>query len=125
MQYEPFQGPYHHFSVIDIQAWQGYSLCSHRDFAYTAEISDYIIDEWWRLLKGMTTYYNIYGENGLSLNRWGVTLIPPESFEYFHGVIKQHTSKAAWKYCEFDLAWLLNLLDKAVAEQKYILHCGV
>jgi hypothetical protein len=84
-------------------------------------VDDNILDDWWKDLLLVKTYYHCYGKPGLALARWGVTLIPPESAEAFYSIVlKDEKAKSS-----AELIDLMTLLRKAISENKYIIHYGI
>lgn len=84
-------------------------------------IDDDILNDWWSQLTSMKTYFHCYSRPSFALARWGITLIPPESLEYFYDIVSK--DKRAQSLIE--LINLMNLLRRAMDENKYVIHYGV
>lgn len=82
---------------------------------------DLYIDDWWPQLQNMKTYFNGLNFPSKGLNRYGVTLIPPTSLGYFENIIKNDSRLLS----DPSLKSLLCLIQKAISENKYIIHYGV
>lgn len=84
-------------------------------------VADDFLNDWWGDLSLIKTYFHSYSRPGLSLARWGVTLIPPESLEAFYSIVlKDKQSKSS-----SELIDLMRLLRQAIEEKKYVIHYGV
>ena len=84
---------------------------------------DLYLNNWYPSLaeKQMPSYFNNLQNPSISLNRWGVTLIPPESAltlldAVVHG---PHYGR------DPQLTALVSLLNQAIAENKFVIHYGV
>lgn len=84
-------------------------------------IDDDILDDWWDELTLIKTYFHCYNRPNFSLARWGVTLIPPESLEAFYNIVSNDKRSNSLK----ELNDLMILLQKAIAQNKYVIHYGV
>lgn len=126
-------GPYAYFGIIDV-------LEEKKDYAIFEEgisfedclkkyhciaIPDDIINDWWDGLTAMRSYYHCFNRPETALARWGVTLIPPESLKEFADIIKTQTCDRFLVLCQMELSALLNLLEQAQQENKFIIHYGV
>lgn len=84
-------------------------------------IDDDILNDWWKDLTLIKTYFHCYSRPNFALARWGVTLIPAESLEAFYNIVsKDKRSKSS-----MELVNLMILLRKAISEDKYVIHYGV
>ena len=90
---------------------------------YVAVNDDLYLNNWYAALaeRGMHSYFNSIHHPGISLNRWGVTLIPPESVPelldvVIHGPHFGHDPQ---------LSKLAALLHQAITENKFIIHYGI
>ena len=84
-------------------------------------IDDDILDDWWNKLSSMKTYFHCYSRPDFALARHGVTLIPPETLEYFYSIVSTDTRSKSSK----ELIDLMILLRKAICEKKYVIHYGI
>lgn len=84
-------------------------------------ICDDVINEWWDDLISMKSYFHCLSREETALARWGVTLIPPESLNLLINVIQTKTSD---DYKE-DALEIVELLVKAKAQGKFVIHYGV
>ena len=82
---------------------------------------DLYIDDWWSQLQNMETYFNGLDFHSKGLNRHGVTLIPPISLKHFENILK-NDSRLLSDPC---LKSLLGIIQKAILENKYMIHYGV
>ena len=90
---------------------------------FVAVNDDVYLNNWYDTLaeRRMPSYFNDLGHPGISLNRWGVTLIPPESVPTLLEVVVHgpHFGR------DPQLTRLAALLRRAIAENKFIIHYGV
>ena len=84
---------------------------------------DLYLNNWYTVLaeKQMLSYFNSLSQPGLSLNRWGVTLIPPESVPLLLDAVIRGPHYGR----DPQLSKLAALLRQAIAELKFIIHYGV
>lgn len=88
-------------------------------------VPDEIINDWWDGLLEMKSYVRSFDRPETAVDRWGVTLIPPESIDVFIKIIITRTSAEWIKKCGEILFALLSLLEKAKEENKFVIHYGV
>jgi hypothetical protein len=127
--------PYTHFGIIDcLDKNKNYASDDFRQGLEFSEcllkyhcvwISDDIINDWWERLTKMKTYFQFYSNPNTALDRWGVTLIPPESLELFIEIINDCTSAEFREQCPEDIERLLSLLSAARRENKFVIHYGI
>lgn len=84
-------------------------------------INDDILNDWWDDLTLIKTYFHCYSRPDFSLDRWGVTLIPPESLEAFYNIISNDKKSKI----SLELINLMILIRRGISENKYIIHYGV
>jgi hypothetical protein len=84
-------------------------------------ICDDALNDWWDELTEMKTYFHCLKRPDRNLARWGVTLIPPESLDILTEVIMNNTQA---EYMSDGLE-IIEVLKKAKAENKFIIHYGV
>lgn len=82
---------------------------------------DIYIDDWWTELQNMETYFNGLNFCAKGLNRHGVTLIPPTSLKHFENILKNDSRLLS----DPNLKSLLSIVQKAISENKYMIHYGV
>lgn len=82
---------------------------------------DLYIDDWWPQLQNMETYFNELNFQSKGLNRHGVTLIPPISLKCFENIVKNDSRLLS----DPSLKSLLSVVQKAISENKYMIHYGV
>jgi len=87
---------------------------------YTID-DDIYIDDWWEDLSKMRTYFGDLNTPNVSLDRHGVTLIPPESLSIFETIVSNDPRIKQ----DYSLMELLKLIRKAKQENKYMIHFGV
>ncbi|OKP96214.1 hypothetical protein [Paenibacillus sp. P46E] len=109
------------FGIIDqFETDKDYSKYEAETYHCIA-VADDFLNDWWDELSLIKTYFHSYSRPGLSLARWGVTLIPPESLEAFYSIVlKDKQSKSS-----SELIDLMRLLRQAIEEKKYVIHYGV
>lgn len=76
---------------------------------------------WWFKTQDMATYLGSLNRPAHSFDRWGITLIPPESLPQFRDIIRSEPRLKRDKY----LRALLSLVEKALEEGEYVIHYGV
>lgn len=126
-------GPYTHFGVIyEIDRQKDYSIfnenMSFKDCLkkyHCIALPDNIINDWWYALTTMKSYFHCCSNSETALDRWGLTLIPPESLEKFADIIRTQTSERFSLLCQTELNALLDLVEQAKQENKFIIHYGV
>lgn len=79
------------------------------------------IDDWWDKLLLMKTYFFDLNRPEMGLNRWGITLIPPESLSIFQDIVISDKRIQTDEH----LVALANTIQKAITENKYMIHYGV
>lgn len=82
---------------------------------------DWYIDDWWDKLILMKTYFHNRNRPNYGLDRWGVTLIPPESLPAFQEIVISDKRINRDKH----LVDLANTIAEAIERQKYMIHFGV
>lgn len=82
---------------------------------------DAYMSGWWYRTQNMATYFGSFERPAHSFDRWGITLIPPESLPQFRDIIR---SEARLKEDE-NLRALLSLVERAMKRGKYVIHYGV
>ncbi|MBU5312703.1 hypothetical protein KQI38_11715 [Tissierella carlieri] len=110
------------FGIIDkFEKDKDYSLEYESKKYSCIAIDDDILDDWWDELSLIKTYFHSYSRPNFALARWGVTIIPPESLEAFYKVISTDKRSKTSK----ELIDLTTLLQKAIYENKYVIHYGI
>lgn len=84
-------------------------------------INDDFLNDWWKNLVLIPTYFISYDKPNIGLNRWGVTLIPPKSLESLYNIISNDRRASSSK----ELIDLMGLIRKAIDQNKYVIHYGV
>jgi hypothetical protein len=82
---------------------------------------DLYINDWWRDLTKMKTYFGALDTPSVALARHGITLIPPESLLIFENIVANDSRIKG----DDRLIELLELIRKAKSENKYMIHFGV
>ncbi len=111
------------FEILDaIESEREYSMRPHSEH-FVAVNDDLYLYNWYPALfeKEMRTYFNSLNQPGISLNRWGVTLIPPESLPVFLETV----SNGPYYGRDPQLTKLTALLRQAIAENKFVIHYGI
>lgn len=103
---------------------------SYRDFEKDAiKIQDQFIREYYDVFKNVEMFWDTTEEKGNGFNYYGDTIITPimaqELVNNINEFLTNHGSEEAEYFVgeEFDL--LLNILNQAVLENKYIVHFGI
>lgn len=81
-------------------------------------IHDDFIEPLLENLLGLNTFSHTLKVPYKGLVYWGITLIPPNSLEDFKIILTKNA-----KSNEYDT--LISLIDKAIFEDKYIIHFGI
>lgn len=109
------------FGIIeDFQPNQKYTAYEPEKYHCIA-IDDEYIDDWWERLLEIRTYNMSLEQPQWGLSRWGITLIPPESLPGMLEVVAEERS-ILWDDALVELA---DLIRRADAERKYMIHYGV
>jgi hypothetical protein len=121
--------PFAQFGLIDhFDPNKDYSLAEPGDTLWTIfdryhciNIPDDAINEWWYRLEAMDTFLHSIDRPARNLARYGVTLIPPSSFELFRDVILSETIR---QYQTF-VGDLIKMITNASLAGKFLIHFGV
>ena len=109
------------FGIIDeFETDKDYSEYEPEKYHLIA-IDDDLLDDWWDQLTQLKSYFHCYSRPAFALARWGVTLIPPESLETFYRIVS--ADQRSQSLCEIKV--LLEIIQKAISENKYVIHYGV
>ena len=81
------------------------------------EIDDDFIEPILIELQSIDCYYNTICNKGNGLAYYGITLIPPESIDLLKSILLQQDNT---EYID-----LISLVNKALEENKYIIHFGI
>ena len=124
-------GPYAEFGIIDdYNENENYEKYEPEKYN-CVPIPDDVINDWWESLLSMNVRpFGYETVHTVALNRWGVTIIPPESLSFFIEIIKSKTSlRYESNKRNKELARMLNTLidviQKANNENKHMIHYGV
>lgn len=110
------------FGIIDeIDYKKDYSKYEPQKYNCVFIDDDIYINDWWKRLSTMKTYFHSMNRPNFALARWGITLIPPESLTIFQDIVL--TDKRI--YNDDNLVQLANVIQKAIDENKYMIHFGV
>ncbi len=109
------------FGIIDtIDEKKDYSTYEPQKYCCVSISDDYLTD-WWEQLRMMKTYFHSLDRPNVALARWGVTLIPPVSLSILQNIVlgdpRLNTNQ--------DLVQLARIIQKAIAENKCMIHYGV
>lgn len=111
------------FEILDtVDPDRDYAMRPHsRHFVSIND--DLYLNNWYPALveKQMHSYFNNLDQPGISLNRWGVTLIPPESLPIFREIV----THSPYYGRDPQLAKLAALLEQAISEKKFVIHYGI
>ncbi len=84
-------------------------------------INDFYINDWWRDLELIETYFHSINRPAFALARYGVTLIPPKSLGKFQEIIL----KDRRFNIDDNLVELAIMIEKAIEKNKFLVHYGV
>lgn len=107
------------FGIIEGFDENGDYLCSDDKFVCIDD--DLYINDWWKRLVLMKTYFHTLDRPAFGLDRWGITIIPPESLKSFQEIV--NSDKRI--YQDEHLVDLAKLIQKAIIKNKYMIHYGV
>ena len=82
---------------------------------------DEYINDWWDKLLLIKTYFDSMSRPEYALARWGVTIIPPESLPAFQQIVLEDRRINK----DDNLVELVNKINKAIKENKHMIHYGV
>lgn len=82
---------------------------------------DLYINDWWNKLLAMKTFFQDLNKPAQALDRWGITIIPPESLPIFQNIVLTDRRIKT----DSHLIELVNLIDYAIRNKKYMVHYGV
>ena len=82
---------------------------------------DIYITDWWDKLILLKTYFNCLSNPEFALSRWGVTIIPPQSLPTLQKIVlEDHRINS-----DDNLVKLANKINRAIKENKYMIHYGI
>lgn len=84
-------------------------------------INDFYINDWWRELESIETYFHSINRPSYALARYGITLIPPKSLGKFQEIILKDKRINT----DDNLVELAILIGKAIEKNKFLVHYGV
>ena len=109
------------FGIIEeIEKDKDYSVYEPENY-HCVCINDDYLDDWWKSLAQIKTYFHNFKREEFALARWGVTIIPPDSLEQFYNIV---LSDKRFEF-EKELIDLAELLKRAIKENKYVIHFGI
>ena len=98
----------------------------NHDYPYGVGVSMDTICLWIPLIYCLKTCFHSFDNPLSGLAFYGVTLIPPESLAQFMEIIRKSMHLiAAGTEDHADVLKLLDLLEKAESESKWVVHLGV
>lgn len=106
----------HQFGIMETPPQKGVRYDEYEPEKYACtDIDDDFIEILCPMLMEVSTYYHTLDKPGYNLAYCGVTLIPPQSSALISDIIADNS----------DLQSLKILLDKAVKENKFVIHYGL
>jgi hypothetical protein len=107
------------FGIIEYFDNKEYVLDESFELVYIDD--DKYINDWWSKLLTMKTYFHNLNQPSQALDRWGITLIPPESLPVFQNIVlsDKRINKDA------HLIELASLIGIAIDQNKFMIHFGV
>ncbi len=110
------------FGIIEqIDPAKDYSKYEPEKYGCVAIDDDIYINDWWEQLTQINTYFHCLSRPANALARWGVTLIPPESLPALLKIVQGDKRL----YLDKNISDLAKKIQKAIQEQKYMIHFGV
>lgn len=109
------------FYILDSIENDDYVINQTYNNNYVFIDDDLYINDWWDRLILMKTYYHQLGQPAYGLDRWGITLIPPESLIIFQEIVISDKRI----YQDSHLVDLANMISYAIEKQKFLIHYGV
>ena len=110
------------FGIIDeIEPQKDYSKYEPEKYHCVCIDNDAYIDVWWDQLQKMPSFSICLSKPGVALDRWGVTIIPPESL----WILKDIVCNDSRIKTDSHLVDLVNVILRAIEENKYMIHFGV
>lgn len=82
---------------------------------------DTYINDWWKRLSTMKTYFKCMDRPSIALDRWGITLIPPESLATFQDIVISDYRINS----DVHLVELAKKIKEAMKNNKFMIHFGV
>jgi hypothetical protein len=108
--------PRHEFGIMKMEPIKGIRFDVYEPEKYDCiSINDIFIEPLLSELININFYWHSIDVPGKGLAYFGVTLIPPESLDLFINII----------FDSSDLSLLKELLMKAKADQKFVIHFGI
>jgi len=110
------------FGIIDIIDYsKDYSAYGPEKYGFVYIDDDIYINDWWKRLTTMKTYFHCMDRPAVALARFGVTLIPPESLPTFQDIVI--TDKRI--YTDNNLVALATKIKEAIEANKFMIHYGI
>ena len=110
------------FGIMDtIDPEKNYVKCEPQKYGCVAIDDDKYINDWWPRLLLIRTYTQSRSRPSFALDRYGVTLIPPESLPALQDIV---ISDKRINH-DHNLIALADKISQAIDEQKYMIHFGV
>ena len=108
-------------NVYDDLYYGVYSLSLSKDYSYPLNESDEVIIKYLEELGHLKTYFHVKKHPGLGLDYCGTTIIPPSSLKEFKKIIV----RANKQFKSNELDKLINKINIAIKENKYVIHYGI
>ena len=110
------------FGIIDaIDPEKNYNIYEPETYHGVAIDDDKYISDWWPRLLLIRTYTQSLKRPSFALDRWGVTLIPPESLPALQDIVISDRRI----HHDHQLIALADKISQAIDEQKYMIHFGI
>lgn len=110
------------FGIIDnIDPERNYTEYEPQKYNCVAIDDDVYINDWWPKLLLIKTYSQSLSRPSFALDRWGITLIPPESLPALQDIVLSDRRLNK----DSRLIELADKISQAINEQKYMIHFGV
>ena len=110
------------FGIIDeIDINKDYSEYEPHKYHCVFIDDDAYINDWWLQLCKMKTFFHRIDRPNTALARYGVTIIPPESLQFFLSIVKGDSRINSDKH----LSELATMIQTAMDSGKHMIHFGV
>ena len=110
------------FGIIDeIDYSKDYGVYEPEKYNCIYIDDDEYINDWWKRLSLMKTYFHNMNRPSFALARWGVTIIPPESLPLFQDIVVTDQRINT----DDNLVNLATKIKEAIDADKHMIHFGM
>lgn len=115
----------HQFGIIEQfeenKVYKEYEPEKYKCIPISIHLMDYVIDSYSENWKKVKTYLSSSLHQFYGLDESGITIIPPESLNLSRDIIIDANSKVK----QTQLIYLINKIEEAIKNDKYIIHFGI